>query len=113
MKRVEKSKNFILSKITSKEILFGLVLLVCCSLAYLHLKIELIEVGYEIADNRTNKDRLIESNEILKAQFLNLKSPQRIEPLAASLGLKYPTQQDIVYINRESYLSAKYNDQAK
>jgi len=107
MRQISKNKEIIVSRISSKEVLFTLVFLLCFFLAYLHLKIELIEVGYEIADNRSNEKKYIEDNEILKANFLNLKSPQRIEPMAINLGLRYPSPQDIVYIRKNEQITAK------
>lgn len=107
MRSITRDRKRIVSHISSKQALFALVFLLCFFLAYLHLKIELIEVGYEIADNRNSEKKLIEDKEILQATFLNLKSPQRIEPLAINLGLRYPTPYDIVYINGDEQITAK------
>ena len=111
MRTLASEKNFMISRLSSKEALFTLIFLLCFFLAYLHLKIELIEVGYEIADNRGREKDLIESKELLQANFLNLKSPQRIEPLALKMGLRYPLQKDLVYINRNQEITtAKHED---
>lgn len=74
---------------------------------YLHTKIELIEVGYEISDNKNYKKALLEKNQLLKAEFFNLKSPDRIEGLALKRGLKYPAQKDILYSVESKQLNAK------
>lgn len=111
MRTILREKDLMISKLSSKEALFTLVFLLCFFLAYLHLKIELIEVGYEIADNRGREKDLIENNELLHANFLNLKSPQRIEPLALEMGLRYPLQKDLIYLNKnEKIKTAKSED---
>ena len=43
---------------------------------------------------------------MLKAEFLNLKSPDRIEKLALKRGLIYPSQKDILYSGNNKDLSA-------
>ena len=110
MRSIAREKDFMISRLSSKEALFTLVVLICFFLAYLHLKIELIEVGYEIADNRGQEKNLIEDNELLQANFLNLKSPQRIEPMALKMGLRYPLQKDLMYINRNQDLKDSNQD---
>ena len=105
-----RDKGLFINSLSSKEALFTLIFLLCFFLAYLHLKIELIEVGYEIADNRVREKDLIENNELLQANFLNLKSPQRIEPLALQMGLRYPLQQDLLYINKNVELKTAKNE---
>lgn len=113
MRTIKREKDLMFSKLSSKEALFTLVFLVCFFLAYLHLKIELIEVGYEIADNRGQEKDLVEKNELLQANFLNLKSPQRIEPLALKMGLRYPLQQDLLYINKNEDIKTAKNEDNK
>lgn len=94
-------------KISSKEILILILLIVGFFMFYLHTKIELIEVGYEISDNRNYKKSLFEKNQMLKAEFFNLKSPDRIETLALKQGLIYPSQKDILYSSDNKSLNAK------
>ena len=97
-------------KISSKEVLILILLVVGFFMFYLHTKIELIEVGYEISDNKNYKKRLLEKNQMLKAEFLNLKSPDRIETLALKQGLIYPSQKDILYSGDNSDLNARNNE---
>ncbi len=94
-------------QISSKEILILILLVVGFFMFYLHTKIELIEVGYEISDNESYKRALVEKNQTLKAQFFNLKSPDRIEKLALKRGLVYPSQKDILYSGDKRDLKAK------
>jgi len=94
-------------KISSKEVLILILLVVGFFMFYLHTKIELIEVGYEISDNKNYKKRLLEKNQMLKAEFLNLKSPDRIETLALKQGLIYPSQKDILYSGDNSDLNER------
>ncbi|HSG30217.1 MAG TPA: hypothetical protein VLB82_01595 [Thermodesulfobacteriota bacterium] len=93
-------------KVSSREILILILFIVGFFMFYLHTKIELIEVGYEISDNKNYKRSLSEKNQMLKAEFLNLKSPDRIEKLALKRGLIYPSQKDILYSGNNKDLSA-------
>lgn len=100
--------------ISSKEIMILILLIVGFFMFYLHTKIELIEVGYEISDNKNYKKALLEKNQMLKAEFFNLKSPDRIEALALKQGLKYPSQKDILYSDDSKDFNAKHiNDESK
>jgi len=95
------------SKISSKEILTLILMVVGFFLFYLHTKIQLIEVGYEISDNKANHKALVEKNQMLKAEYYNLKSPDRIETLALKRGFRYPTEKDILYSAENANLTAR------
>ena len=84
--------------ILSTRFLVIVALTVSMALAYIHIKVRATKLGYEISVNKDRKDELFKENLFLEAEFMKLKSPERIEYLARELGFKFPTQEDVIYI---------------
>jgi len=89
----------------------GLILIVIIAvvlaLVYLRIKVEGIRLGYEISWNEKETKELLKENQILKSEFMKSISPESLENAAMELGFKFPTQGDIIYIERKQILSDK------
>ena len=100
------------TKVSSKEreqsgksiLSIGLIVLILIvvglSLVYVRIKVEELSLGYEISRNKKKTQDLLKENRTLQSDFMKLKSPQKLEQMAVELGFKFPTQQDIIYIEK-------------
>ncbi len=88
------SGNFILS--TGMIVL--ILIVVGLSLVYVRIKVEELSLGYEISRNKKKTEDLLKENRMLQSDFMKLKSPERLEKSAIELGFKFPTQEDIIFI---------------
>ena len=77
------------------------------SLVYVRIKVEELSLGYEISRNKKKTQDLLKENRTLQSDFMKLKSPQRLEQMAVELGFKFPTQQDIIYIEKNKVVGNK------
>ena len=84
-----------------------LVIISVISILYVRIKVEHIKIGYEISRNNKLEKSLIQERQDLRAQFMKLKSPERLELIADKLGFKYPTQNDIFYIEKATIVGQK------
>lgn len=98
LKKKEKTKsgNFTLS--TGMIIIIAISIVL--SLVYVRIKVEEISLGYEISRNKKKTEDLLKENRILNSEFMKLKAPEKLETSAIELGFKFPTQQDIIYIEK-------------
>lgn len=97
---------------SGKSILsIGLIVLILIavglSLVYVRIKVEELSLGYEISRNKKKTQDLLKENRTLQSDFMKLKSPQRLEQMAVELGFKFPTQQDIIYIEKNKVVGNK------
>ena len=80
----------------------GFVILVLVALAlalfYVRFKVEELRVGYEISRNNRQTNELLKQKRILQSEFMRAKSLDRLEHAAIEMGFKYPTQEDIIYV---------------
>lgn len=95
-KQKKSSGNFMLS--TGMIVL--ILIAVGLSLIYVRIKVEELSLGYEISRNKKKTEELLKENRILQSDFMKLTSPEKLEPLATELGFKFPTQEDIIYIEK-------------
>jgi cell division protein FtsL len=84
--------------ILSTRFLVIVALTVSMALAYIHVKVKATQLGYDISVNSQKKDQLFKENLFLEAEFMKLRSPERIEYLARELGFRFPTQEDVIYV---------------
>ena len=84
-----------------------LVIISVISILYVRIKVEHVKIGYEISRNNKLEKSLIKERQDLRAQFMKLKSPERLELIADKLGFKYPTQNDIFYIEKATLVGQK------
>jgi cell division protein FtsL len=106
-------------KVSSKEreqsgksiLSIGLIVLILVavglSLVYVRIKVEELSLGYEISRNKKKTQDLLKENRTLQSDFMKLKSPQKLEQMAVELGFKFPTQQDIIYIEKNKVVGNK------
>ena len=90
------SGNFILS--TGMIVL--ILIVVGLSLVYVRIKVEELSLGYEISRNKKKTEDLLKENRMLQSDFMKLKSPEKLEKSAIELGFKFPTQEDIIFIEK-------------
>ena len=77
-----------------------LIIFSALSIIYVRIKVEQIIVGYQISKNNKVEKSLIQDRHLLMAELMKLKSPERLEIIADKLGFKFPTQNDIFYIEK-------------
>lgn len=78
-----------------------LSLIFAFSLGYVWTRVQVVETGYRLRTLEADKERLKEDNRSLMVEAATLRSPQRLEQLAAQMGLKQPTQNQIIYMKTE------------
>ncbi|MGQ0793933.1 MAG: hypothetical protein ACT4NX_07600 [Deltaproteobacteria bacterium] len=89
-------------KALSKGALVVIVATLCAGLAYVHIKFEQTRLGYEISANNGREKDVSGEALFLKAEIIKLKSPARVEDIARGMGFKFPTQQDVIYIEEQT-----------
>ena len=80
---------------------------VALALFYVRFKVEELRVGYEISNNNKHMNELLKEKRILQSEFMQAKSPDRLESIALQMGFKYPTQEDIIYIENKTVADSK------
>jgi len=107
------------SKVRSKErghfgksvLSAGLIVLILIavglSLVYVRIKVEEVSLGYEISRNKRKTQDLLKENRTLHSDFMKLKSPEKLEQVAVELGFKFPTQEDIIYVEKNRVVGNK------
>ena len=88
-------------KVLSTRLLFLIVFTLALALGYIHIKVSVLRLGYEISKERGKEGELLRQNRLLHAEHIELKSPARIEGIAKKLGFRFPTEEDVVYIGEE------------
>lgn len=74
-------------------------LIMALSLIYVWPHIHMTELEYQIAEEMSVRQKLLEERGKLKIEYATLKSPQRIEAIArAKLQMTYPERGQIVYL---------------
>lgn len=95
-KVVKQSRDSVLST----GIIVLILIVIALSLVYVRIKVEEISLGYEISRNNKATEDLLKENRILQSDFMKLKAPEKLEEAASELGFKFPTQKDIIYIEK-------------
>ncbi|HBR16093.1 MAG: cell division protein FtsL [Deltaproteobacteria bacterium RIFCSPLOWO2_12_FULL_43_16] len=76
-----------------------IIVVLLVTLFYLWSRLEVVSLGYEIADATKERAELVSDNQRFKLEILTLKSPKRIEAIAGGkLGLVYPKREQIIMI---------------
>jgi len=79
--------------------LLSLLVLVAVALVYVWSHLYNTQLKYQIAEEMTVRENLMEENRRLKVEIATLKSPQRIESIARDkLKLQYPEREQVVLI---------------
>ncbi len=80
-------------------LILSLLVLVAVALVYVWSHLHNTQLKYQIAEEMTVRDNLMEENRRLKMEIATLKSPQRIESIARDkLKLQYPEREQVVLI---------------
>ncbi len=95
-KKIKESRNSFLST----GIIILILIAIGLSLIYVRIKVEEVSLGYEISRNKKTTEDLLKENRILQSEFMKLKAPEKLEEAASELGFKFPTQEDIIYIEK-------------
>ena len=93
--------------IFSTKFLMLSLLTVCLALLYITVKVEAVKIGYEISSNKKNEEETLKQNLTLRADFMKLKSPERVERIAGGLGFRFPTQEDLIYIEENTVVGER------
>jgi len=88
------------SSILSTGMIVLILIAIGLSLVYIRIKVEELSLGYEISRNKKKTEDLLKENRTLQSDFMTLKSPEKLEKSATQLGFKFPTQKDIIYIEK-------------
>lgn len=76
-----------------------LAMAIIFSLLYVWVRIQVIEMGYELSRIRKETADLNEQKNRLKAEVETLKAPSRLEPFAKEkFGMRFPQSNEIVYV---------------
>lgn len=97
-KRNNKATRKSSTEMLKTEYIILFVIIVLFSLGFVRMKVEQIKIGYEISENSRIEKELIKTKQNLKAEYMQLRSPERMEYLAENLGFKFPTQDDVIFV---------------
>lgn len=77
----------------------AICLVMMLSLIYVWPHIHMTELEYQIAEEMSIRQKLLEERGKLKIEYATLKSPQRIENIAREkLQMTYPERAQVVYL---------------
>jgi len=93
--------------VLSTGLIFLILIAVALSLVYVRIKVEEVSLGYEISRNKKKTQDLLKENRTLHSDFMKLKSPEKLEQTAVELKFKFPTQEDIIYIEKNKVVGNK------
>lgn len=77
------------------------------ALGYLRIKGEEIRLYYEISAYKRTEESLARDNHTLSATYMTLKRPSRIGELAEKMGFKFPTQEDVIFIDEATLVGER------
>lgn len=71
------------------------------SLGYVWTRVQVVETGYRLRNLEVVREKLKEENRSLMVEAATLRSPQRLERIAAQMGLRRPASNQIIYLNKK------------
>ena len=83
--------------IYSTRFIVLVLVVIALGLGYVRIRFEETKIGYDIS---INEKEILTEKRFLQADYMKLKSPHRIEKLARELGFKFPTHDDVMYIEQ-------------
>lgn len=107
MTKTRRGKSKLEKFIFSTKFVIFVVCTIVLFLGYIRISLEETKFGYKIAVNKKTEEEITHAKSALEAEYMRLRSPQRIENLARKLGFKYPTQDDVFYIERATVVGEK------
>lgn len=91
------SRSLKMRGIVKKAAVYVVLLFGFC-LTYVWTRVQVVETGYRLRALEVDRAQLKETNRSLMVEAATLRSPQRLEALAASMSLKRPTENQIFYL---------------
>jgi cell division protein FtsL len=80
-------------------LLFMAFVLMAVAITYVWSHVQMTKLEYQVAEEMTLRDQLLDEQRKLKLEQATLKSPQRIEAIAkGSLHLSYPEREQVIII---------------
>lgn len=86
------------------EYIVLLLITILFSLSLVSVKVEQIRIGYEISENSKLEKALIQKKQNLRAEYMQLRSTERMEYLAENMGFKFPTQDDVIFVETSTFV---------
>lgn len=75
--------------------------------AYVSVKIEQVKMGYEISENKEIEQQLMKEKQTFRAELMKLKSPDHLRVSAKELGFKFPTHEDVVFVEKTTVVGKR------
>lgn len=101
MEKARRNRKSKMEKLIYSTRFIILVLLVIgLALGYVRIRFEETKIGYDISINKKIEKEILSEKRFLKADYVKLKSPERVERIARDLGFKFPTQEDVIFIEQ-------------
>jgi len=107
MTKTRRGKSKLEKVIFSTKFVFFVVFIIVLFLGYIRVSLEATKLGYGISVNKKIEEEILDEKSFLEAEYMKLRSPQRIEDLARERGFKYPTQDDVFYIEHATVVGEK------
>jgi cell division protein FtsL len=86
-------------KLKYSVLLFMAFVLMAVAITYVWSHVQMTKLEYQIAEEMTRKEQLLDEQRKLKLEQATLKSPQRIEAIAKdTLHLSYPDRDQIIVL---------------
>lgn len=93
--------------VVSTGFIIVVIIAVALALFYVRFKVEELRIGYEISRNNREAKELLKERRILESEYMRAKSPDRLEKIALEMGFMYPTQQDIVHVEKSPVVGSR------
>ena len=68
------------------------------AIAYVWTRVQVVEAGYRLRHLEVEREKLKEENRSLAVEAAMLRSPQRLERIAAGMGLKRPNEKQVYFL---------------
>jgi len=81
--------------------LLAAIVIVSVLFLYIWCRLTVVSMGYEISKANMDRSALLERSRRLKIEYMELKSPQRIERIATKeLGLVHPSEGQLIKVGK-------------
>ncbi|MDI6777058.1 MAG: cell division protein FtsL [Syntrophales bacterium] len=89
----------VFTRVKYPTFIFVTVIFMTLVLVYVWSHIQMTELEYQVAEEMSVKEQLLEEQRKLKVECATLKSPQRIEAIAKNkLQMSYPEREQVVLL---------------
>ena len=81
------------------SLIIAFLVLLSAALIYIWSHINFTELKYQIANELSQQNKLLEENRKLKVEIATLKSPQRLESVCKDkLGMQFPEGNQVIFL---------------